>query len=107
MKLQESQTLELKAIWKDEYRKTVCAFASTDGGVLYIGVDDNATIVGISKAAEFTEVLPNKINSRLGLLVDVVIKEVDDKQYLEIIVPKTYAPVSYGGKFYQRSGANY
>jgi ATP-dependent DNA helicase RecG len=29
--LQESQTLEFKKIWKDEYLKTICAFANTDG----------------------------------------------------------------------------
>jgi len=36
MVFQESQTVEFKESWKDEYLKTVCAFANTDGGVLYI-----------------------------------------------------------------------
>ncbi len=31
----ESQTIEFKQVWKDEYLKTVCAFANTDGGRLY------------------------------------------------------------------------
>jgi predicted HTH transcriptional regulator len=38
----ESQTIEFKQIWKDEYLKTICAFANTDGGNLYIGLDDNS-----------------------------------------------------------------
>ena len=43
MKLQinESQNIEFKQTWKDEYLKTICAFANTDGGKLYIGVDDD------------------------------------------------------------------
>jgi ATP-dependent DNA helicase RecG len=32
----ESQTIEFKQIWKDEYLKTICAFTNTDGGNLYI-----------------------------------------------------------------------
>lgn len=38
----ESQTIEFKQIWKNEYLKTICAFANTDGGNLYIGLDDNS-----------------------------------------------------------------
>jgi predicted HTH transcriptional regulator len=47
MKLQESQTVEFKESWRDEYLKTVCAFANTDGGVLYIGVNDKCEVVGV------------------------------------------------------------
>ncbi len=52
------------------------------------------------------ETLLNKINNRLGLIVDVILKEKESKEYIEIIVQKTYAPVSYSGKFYKRSGSN-
>ena len=41
LNLNESQTSEFKQIWKDEYLKTICAFANTDGGKLYIGIDDD------------------------------------------------------------------
>jgi ATP-dependent DNA helicase RecG len=47
MEIQESQTVEFKESWRDEYLKTVCAFANTDGGVLYIGVNDNGKVVGV------------------------------------------------------------
>ena len=30
--LMESQTTEFKQIWKDNYLKTICAFANSDGG---------------------------------------------------------------------------
>ena len=53
MKLQinESQNIEFKQTWKDEYLKTICAFANTDGGKLYIGVDDDGNIIGVEDAA--------------------------------------------------------
>jgi ATP-dependent DNA helicase RecG len=50
---QESQTVELKQIWKDEYLKTICAFANSDGGNLYIGIDDNSTILDIDNIEKF------------------------------------------------------
>ncbi len=31
----ESQITEFKQLWKDEYLKTICAFANTDGESLY------------------------------------------------------------------------
>ena len=102
----ESQTIEFKQIWKDEYLKTICAFANTDGGNLYIGLDDNSNVIGLENTKNILEILPNKINNKLGLLVNVFLKNENEKEYIEIIVQKTYAPVSYNGKFYQRSGSN-
>ena len=37
----ESQNIEYKKTWRDEYLKWICAFANTEGGKLYIGIDDN------------------------------------------------------------------
>ena len=46
MKLQinESQNIEFKQSWRDEYIKWLSAFGNTDGGKLYIGVDDDGNI---------------------------------------------------------------
>jgi len=102
----ESQDTEFKQIWKDKYLKTVCAFANSDGGKLYIGVDDDGNIIGIDETALLVETLPNKINNRLGIIVDVVAKRSAGKSYIEVAVHQTYAPISYGGRFYRRSGSN-
>ena len=104
--LKESQTVELKQLWKDEYLKTICAFANSNGGCLYIGIDDNSKIVEIDSIDKLVEILPNKINNRLGLLADVFLKKNQEKKYIEIKVGSTYAPISFNGKFYKRSGSN-
>ncbi len=106
MNLIESQTIEFKQRWKDEYLKTICAFANSDGGSLYIGIDDDSVIVKMDNIKSLVEILPNKINNRLGLMVDVLVKNDGEKEYIEIIICKTYAPVSFNGKFYKRSGSN-
>ena len=102
----ESQTVEFKQIWKDDYLKTICAFANSDGGNLYIGVLDNGKFCGIEKHVKMLEILPSKINNRLGLLCDVLSISTDDTVIIEIKVPKTYSPISYHGKFYKRSGSS-
>ncbi len=65
----ESQIVEFKQIWKDEYLKTICAFANSEGGSLYIGLDDDAVVLGLEDIENLIEILPNKINNRLGLIV--------------------------------------
>ena len=36
----ESQNIEFKESWRDEYQKWICGFANAQGGVLYVGVKD-------------------------------------------------------------------
>mgnify|MGYP001776026544 CR=1 FL=1 len=38
----ESQNIEFKESWRDEYQKWICGFANAQGGVLYVGIKDNA-----------------------------------------------------------------
>ena len=34
----ESQNIEFKESWHDEYQKWICGFANAQGGTLYIGL---------------------------------------------------------------------
>ena len=61
---------------------------------------------GVENIEELIEFLPNKINNFLGLVVDIILNHPNNKNYLEVKVNKTYAPISYNGKFYIRSGSN-
>ncbi len=45
--MKENQNTEFKESWRDEYLKVLSAFANSDGGTLYIGVDDYGKPVGI------------------------------------------------------------
>lgn len=70
---QESQTIEWKWSWQDEYLKWLCGYANTDGGVLNIGVNDDGYVVGLENSKKMLEALPNKINDKLGILASVQI----------------------------------
>ncbi|MCK9473747.1 RNA-binding domain-containing protein [Sulfurimonas sp.] len=108
MKLQinESQNIEFKQSWRDEYIKWVSAFGNSDGGKLYIGVDDDGEIVGIVNAKKLLEDIPNKVQDILGIMVDVNLKTSEEKEYLEIITDKYPYPISYKGSYYYRSGSS-
>ena len=38
--MEENQHTEFKESWHDEYTRYISAFCNTEGGVLYIGIDD-------------------------------------------------------------------
>ena len=48
MLFRESETIELKEVVVDEIKKEIIAFANCDGGKLYIGVQDDGTVVGVN-----------------------------------------------------------
>ena len=38
--MSETQDIEYKSVWKDDYSKWLCGFANANGGVLYVGKND-------------------------------------------------------------------
>lgn len=101
----ESQNIEYKESWRDEYLKWVCGFANAQGGTIYIGIDDAGNVVGVKNVKKLLEDIPNKIQTGLGIVADVNKHTKDGKDYLEINVKPSSFPISYHGEFHYRSGA--
>lgn len=101
----ESQNIEYKESWRDEYLKWLCGFANAQGGTIYIGIDDAGNVVGVKDVKKLMEDIPNKIQSGLGIVADVNKHTKDGKDYLEIKVDPSSYPISYHGEFHYRSGA--
>lgn len=101
----ESQNIEYKESWRDEYLKWICGFANAQGGTIYIGIDDAGNVVGVKDVKKLMEDIPNKIQSGLGIVADVNKHTKDGKDYLEIKVDPSSFPISYHGEFHYRSGA--
>ena len=101
----ESQNIEYKESWRDEYLKWLCGFANAQGGTIYIGIDDAGNVVGVKNIKKLMEDIPNKIQSGLGIVADVNKLTKDGKDYLEIKVKPCSFPISYHGEFHYRSGA--
>ena len=101
----ESQNIEWKAKWKDEYLEWICGFANAQGGKIYIGCDDYGNVVGLPNAHKLLEDIPNKITDTMGIIVGVNLYESDDKEYIEIDVPTYPIGISCKGVYYYRSGS--
>lgn len=103
--MSESQNIEYKSTWRDEYLKWICGFANANGGTIFIGKDDNGKVVGVDDAKKLLEEIPNKVRDVLGILVDVNLKETKQGDYLEIVVEPYPNGISYKGQYHYRSGS--
>ena len=103
--MKESQNIEWKQSWHDEWLKWICGFANAEGGVLVIGRDDQGQPVGAADARRLLEVLPNKIRDVLGIMADVDLVKKSGKELIEIRVEAYPTPISYKGSYYYRSGS--
>ena len=101
----ETQNIEYKIKWRDEYLKWICGFANANGGTIFIGKDDNGNVVGIENAKKLLEDIPNKVRDVLGVLADVNLHETKNGDFIEIKVEAYPYPVNYKGQYHYRSGS--
>ena len=103
--MRETQNVEWKASWRDEYIKWICGFANAHGGTLFIGKNDKSEIVGLENATRLLEEIPNKVRDVLGIIVEVNHHSEDHKDFVEIKVESYPYPISYKGQYHYRSGS--
>lgn len=101
----ESQNIEYKSSWRDEYLKWICGFANAQGGTIILGVKDDKTVIGIENAKKLLEDIPNKVQSVLGIMIDVNLEERTEGDVLEIVTEAYPYPVNYKGRYFYRSGS--
>lgn len=103
--MNESQNIEWKESWRDDYLKWICGFANAAGGKIYIGMNDSGQVVGVADAKKLLEDIPNKVRDVLGIIVDVNLLDKDGLEYVEIDVPPYSNPINYKGQYHYRSGS--
>lgn len=101
----ETQNIEYKSTWRDEYLKWICGFANANGGTIFIGKDDGGNVVGLTGAQKLLEEIPNKVRDVLGILVDVNLHIESKKHFIEIITEPYPNGISYKGQYHYRSGS--
>ena len=97
--MEENQHTEFKESWHDEYTRYISAFCNTEGGVLYIGIDDKGEVVGIEQPKKLIEKLPNFIAQKTGIMPLIHLREKAGKEYLEIEVQPSAMPISVHGRY--------
>ena len=101
----EQQNIEYKQSWHDDYLKWVCGFSNAQGGVIFIGKDDNGNVVGISDYKKLMDDIPNKIRNAMGITAEVNLHEEEGKYFIEIVTHPYSVPISVRGRYYYRSGS--
>ena len=101
----EQQNVEYKSSWHDDYLKWVCGFANAQGGVIFIGKDDNGQVLGVDDYKRLMDDIPNKIRNAMGITVEVNLQEENNLYFIEIITYPYSVPISLRGRYYYRSGS--
>ena len=91
----ESPNVERKSSWRDEHLECICEFAHGEGGVLEIGRNDRGVVVGVDDVLRLLEEIPNRVQSLLGIAVNIDLRSDCGREYLRIVVPSHPAPISY------------
>ncbi|HAQ20703.1 MAG TPA: transcriptional regulator [Prolixibacteraceae bacterium] len=101
----EQQNIEFKQSWHDDCLKWICGFANAQGGIIYIGKDDNGNVVNVSDYKKLMDDIPNKIKNSMGITIEVNLKEETGQHYIEIVTVPYSVPISLRGRYYYRSGS--
>lgn len=82
----EQQNIEYKRSWHDDYLKWICGFANANGGVIYIGKDDNGKVVGIEDYKRLMDDIPNKIRNAMGITAEVNLHKERGKHFMKLLL---------------------
>lgn len=94
---------EFKREWKDEYLRNVAALANTEGGTIYVGIDDKGNVFGVKRVDHELKVIPDIIQNVLGIVAIVDNHREGDKDHLTIKVNPSPEPILYDGKLFIKS----
>ncbi len=104
MNKKENSTTEFKEILNDKLEREVVAFLnSPKGGDIYIGITDDASIIGVENPdntqLQIVDRIKNNISPNCLGFFDVILEEIEDKHIIHIIVTRGTEKPYYLKKF--------
>lgn len=102
----ETENFEFKAQITDELSKEVIAFANTDGGVIYVGIDNEGNAIGVDNVDESYMRITNGIRDAIMPDVTMFVKyTVQENRVIKIVVGEgAYKPYYLKSKGLKPSG---
>ena len=83
MYFQESETVELKQIVVEDIKKEIIAFVNSSGGILYVGISDDGSVVGVEDPDMAMQQISNMVRDSIKpdatMFIRYEIKEIDGK----------------------------
>lgn len=97
--MQEGKTIEFKREYMDDIKYAVIAFANTEGGKLYIGINDDGTICGVSDVdnnmLKLTNMIRDVVRPDVTMFTDCTVEQIDGKQIIVLTVQRGTARPYY------------
>ncbi len=99
----ENKTIELKREYVNDIKNTIVAFANGDGGSIYIGIDDNGSVCGVSDVDDtmlrVTNAVRDAVRPDVMMFVDCRNDIMDGKNVICVTVQRgTERPYYLAGK---------
>ncbi len=95
----ESETVELKSVVVDDIKKEIIAFANCGGGKIYVGIEDDGTVSGLSdpdeSALQISNMVRDGIRPDITMFLHYQIIEESAKQVLLVEVQRGTARPYY------------
>jgi len=106
-RFEEGVHIEFKESWSDDCLKGLSAFANTDSGTMYIGVNDKSVVKGLSddEVKKLLKAIPDTIGNALGITADVRRAKMSGKNIVTIYIERQRHPVFYHAEAYIRCGS--
>ena len=84
----EDKRTEFKREYVDDIKKTLVAFANTDGGNIYIGIDDDGNAVELKNLDDtllkITNVIRDAIRPDLTMFCEATVETVQNQKVIKI-----------------------
>lgn len=88
----EGTTVELKETIVEDIKKEITAFANSEGGTLYIGINDQGEVVGVEDVDEVmlqaSNMIRDAIKPDVTMFVNYVHEQLEQKDIIKITVQK-------------------
>ncbi len=102
----ETENIEFKSQFTEEIYKEVIAFANTDGGIVYVGIDNDGNVIGLADADQEYTRITNGIRDAIMPDVTMFVRfTIQDSKVVRIAVSEgTNKPYYLKGKGLKPSG---
>ncbi len=95
----EDKNTEFKREYVEDIKKALIAFANSDGGVIYIGIDDDGSVIGVNDVdtamLQVSNIIRDAIKPDLTMFCDITAELMKEKQIIKITVNRGTARPYY------------
>ena len=92
MRLLEGANVELKSVIVEDMKKEIVAFANSEGGTLYIGINDQGEVIGVEDAdgvmLQASNMIRDSIKPDVTMFVNYAHEQIEQKDIIKITVQK-------------------